>query len=44
MPAVLKQNLQEEQLLPIVLWMDNIPVILDQLWPKIQSAATISKQ
>src|ERR671938_741733 len=38
----LKQSLQEEQ--SMADWiMDNTPVILDQLWPKIQSAGTISK-
>jgi ferritin-like metal-binding protein YciE len=38
----LKQSLQEEQ--SMADWiMDNTPVILDQLWPKIQSASTISK-
>src|SRR5215213_6772124 len=39
---VLKQNLQEEQ--SMANWiMDNTPVILDQLWPKIQSSVTVSK-
>ena len=38
----LKQSLQEEQ--SMADWiMDNTPAILDQLWPKIQSAGTISK-
>src|ERR671921_1187489 len=37
----LKQSLQEEQ--SMADWiMDNTPAILDQLWPKIQSAGTIS--
>jgi hypothetical protein len=44
MSAVLKQNLQEEQSMADCIMNGNIPVILDQLWPKIQSAATISKQ
>jgi ferritin-like metal-binding protein YciE len=36
---LLKQNLQEEE--SMAKWiMDNTPLMLDQLWPKIQSAVT----
>ena len=36
---ILKQNLQEEE--SMAKWiMDNTPMTLDQLWPKIQSAVT----
>ena len=38
---ILKQNLQEEE--SMANWiMDNTPMMLDQLWPKIQSAVTSS--
>jgi ferritin-like metal-binding protein YciE len=38
----LKKNLQEEQ--SMADWiMDNTPLMLDQLWPKIQSSVTINK-
>jgi ferritin-like metal-binding protein YciE len=36
---ILKQNLQEEE--SMAKWiMDNTPMTLDHLWPKIQSAVT----
>ena len=36
---LLKQNLQEEE--SMAKWiMDNTPLMLDRLWPKIQSAGT----
>jgi ferritin-like metal-binding protein YciE len=40
---ILKQNLQEEE--SMATWiMDNTPTMLDQLWPKIQSAVTSSSK
>lgn len=40
---ILKQNLQEEE--SMAKWiMDNTPMTLDYLWPKIQSAATSSSK
>jgi ferritin-like metal-binding protein YciE len=40
---LLRQNLQEEE--AMARWiMDNTPVMLDQLWPKIQSAVTSSNK
>src|ERR671911_49631 len=40
---ILKQNLQEEE--SMANWiMDNTPMTLDYLWPKIQSAATSSSK
>ena len=39
---ILKQNLQEEE--SMANWiMDNTPMMLDQIWPKIQSAVTSNK-
>src|ERR671921_621447 len=41
--TILKQNLQEEE--SMANWiMDNTPMTLDQLWPKIQSAVTSSSK
>jgi ferritin-like metal-binding protein YciE len=40
---ILKQNLQEEE--SMAEWiMSHTPAMLDQLWPKIQSAVTSSKR